>query len=277
MFRKCILPLVVLVALAGTVWAWTLEPFRGWATAVQLDKAVEAAKKSNCPIVFLYSEKEADDPSGKRRMSLARVYMKLTGLGGMMKVLVYTSVRPPSLFQRVANQVQEPDEETPLMYFATPELKILGFVLSGSHKATANKIAGHARNTMIWINKCRAEIKAVEKDAAENGRFGTALETYKRIAVEDKRKAILTHMTWNIVLSMDEVDNFYFPEIGTKIEELTPMAEARLGQARTAFNNKDYKEVVKLLRIMVENKGDLEAVREAVELLAKAEENLKEK
>ncbi|KPL04970.1 MAG: hypothetical protein AMK75_00045 [Planctomycetes bacterium SM23_65] len=276
MVRKWILAVVVLALLAGTVCAWTLVPWRGWVSAVHMDKALEAAKKKSCPIVFLYAEKEAHLVEEKRRMSLARVWMKLTGLQGMVKVLVYTSRRPPATFEQVAGQVQEPDLTTPRMYFATPELKILGFVLYGAHKKTGNSVALHARKTMIWINESRAEMTKA-KEAAEEGRFGTALKTYQRIQAEDKKKAVRTHITWNVVLTENDFDSFYFPEIAGKIEELNEMAEARLQKAKTAYDNKDYKEARKLLAVMVNNKGDLEAVKEATELLEKVEEKVKEK
>ncbi|KPJ51620.1 MAG: hypothetical protein AMS16_07675, partial [Planctomycetes bacterium DG_58] len=230
MVRKWILAVVVLALLAGTVCAWTLVPWRGWVSAVHMDKALEAAKKKSCPIVFLYAEKEAHLVEEKRRMSLARVWMKLTGLQGMVKVLVYTSRRPPATFEQVAGQVQEPDLTTPRMYFATPELKILGFVLYGAHKKTGNSVALHARKTMIWINESRAEMTKA-KEAAEEGRFGTALKTYQRIQAEDKKKAVRTHITWNVVLTENDFDSFYFPEIAGKIEELNEMAEARLQKA----------------------------------------------
>ena len=276
MMRRWILAFVVLALLAGPVCASMLVPWRGWVSGVHINKAVETAKKKNCPIVFLYSEKIARFREEERRMALARAWMRLTGVRGMPRVLVYTSVKPPAAFQQVAGQVQEPGVLTPRMYFATPELKILGFVLYGTNKKTANSVARHAGETMIWINKCRADIKKA-KQGAKEGRFGTALKTYKRINAEDKKKAVRTHRTWHIILTTDDFDSFYVPEISERIKELNEMAEARLGKARTAYNNKDYKEARKLLVVMVKEKVGLDAVKEATELLEKVEEKLKEK
>ena len=275
MMRRRIFAFVVLALLAGPVCAMMLVPWRGWVSAVHINKAVEAAKKKNCPIVFLYSEQIARVREETRRMSIARAWMRLKGVQGMPRVLVYTSVRPPAAFQQVAGQVQERGPLTPRMYFATPELKILGFVRYGTDKRTANSTARHARETMIWINQCRADIKKA-KQGATQGRFGTALETYKRINAEDKKKAVRTHRTWNI-LTTDDFDSFYVPEISERINELNEMAKARLGKARTAYNNKDYKEARKLLVVMVGKKGGLDVVKEATELLEKVEEKLKEK
>ena len=72
--------------------------------------------------------------------------------------------------ESLAGQVEEPDQMTPRMYLATPDLKVLGFVLYGSHKKTANAVARHTRETMKWVNKSRGDLKKA-KGHAEAGRF----------------------------------------------------------------------------------------------------------
>lgn len=270
MIRKCILASVTLMFLAGTASALTLEPLRGWTTDMRMDKALALAKKRDCPIVMLYAPQE-----GGEAVSRARVFMRHPILKSMVRILVYESQKPPRAFRQVAGQVQAPGDGLPRLYITTPDLKILGFVPGGGHKKTLVNVAKIAKKTTRWMKKSIADMKAAEKGAAA-GRFGTALKTYRRIIEEDKERAIIAHRTWRIGLSKDEVDHFYFPGMDEKIEALTPMAEARLEKAGTAFENKDYKKAKIFLVPMVRDKCDLEAVKAAAELLKKVEAALKE-
>jgi len=270
MFRRLVLALAVLAGFSGIASAYTLDPLKGWATAIHLDKAVKAAKKKNVPIVLLYAPQE-----GGGAVVRARVYMRLPALRGMVRVLVYESSRPPSVFQKVADQVEGPSESLPIMYIATPELKILGFVQSGAHKKTANRVIGHVKRTMTWIKKSRKEIASAEK-RAQAGKFGTLLTTLKRINNEDKKAGVLTTSTWNIVLSKDEVDTFYFPEVPGKIEGVPEGARAHLEKVRAAMTAKDYKEARRLVFPMAIDSGDLEALKEAKDLLKQIDAAMKE-
>lgn len=271
MIRKISWVLAALAVLSGPVWGITLDPLKGWVTSIHLDKAIDHAKKKACPIVFLYARQE-----GGGDVVRARVYMRLPGLSRMVRVLVYESARPPTVFQQVADQVEKPNEDLPVMYIATPELKILGFVQPGAHKKTANRVITHVKTTMSWIKKSKANIASAEK-GAKIGRFGTLLETCKRINAEDKQAAVRTTATWNVGLSKDEVDAFYFPELLDRIDAIEGEAEAYLAKVRAEFELKHYEKARKMVYPMAKDKGELAALTEAAALLKKIDDAMKTK
>ena len=265
--RKLILAAAALAATAGMAAAATLEPLPGWVGATHIDKAIGAAKKRQCPIVFLIGPREG------RGVLSSRGYMRHPGVKGMVRVLIIRSARPPRAFMTVTSQVEEPDDDIPVLYIATPELRILAFVEAGSNRKAVHGLTRFAKKTMAWIRKSRGEIKSAERAAAA-GRFREAVQVYSRIMKQDKQKAVLVHGTWNVAITTNEVNDFYFPGLDTKLEDLGQMSEDRLAKARTAFENKDYVEAKKLLLPMVRDKADLDAVKRAAELLEKVEEKL---
>ena len=262
---------LTLVLFAAPTTALTLDPLPGWVTADDIEKAVEVAKKKGCPIAFLHAPQE-----GGAEVVMARVYMKLTVLEGMVKVLVYDSKRPPTTFTKVASQVEAPSEGLPLLYIASPDLKILGFIEKGGHKKTGGRVAEVAWGTWKWIKKSKADIEAAEK-GMEIGRFGTALKTFRRIAEEQKDFVVEVTKTWNVVLKPEETKPIYFPELSAKLDAVPAAAASYLDKAREAFNKKDYKEAKRLLGPMVADKCELDSWTQASELLAKVDEAIKAK
>jgi len=127
---------------------------------------------------------------------------------------------------------------------------------------------------MKWIEASRKSIASAEK-GAEVGKFGTLMTTLKRINDEDKKKGILTTRTWNIVLSRDEVDTFYFPEVPDKIAEVSGAAQAYLQKVRAAVAAKDYKTARRMVYPMASDKGDLPELTEAKALLKQIDATMK--
>ncbi|HUV38260.1 MAG TPA: hypothetical protein VMY39_01540 [Planctomycetota bacterium] len=271
MFHRAGWAVLALMVLSGPVCGLTLDPLPGWVTAGYLDKAIEFAKKKDVPVVLLYAPQE-----GGGEVSRARVYMRLEGLGGWARVLVYESARPPAAFQKVAGQVEAPGEGLPVMYFATPELRILGFVQSGAHKKTSYRVIVHVKETMTWLKKSREDIESAE-NGAKIGKFGTLLSTYQRINNEDKRAGVATTATWNIVIGVDEVDTFYFPELPGKMGEVEAHAESYLQKARTEFGLKNYEAARKMVYPMAKDKGEVTALKAAAELLEQIDAAMKAK
>lgn len=260
---------LTLVLLAAPAAALTLDALPGWVTADDIDKAVEVAKKKSCPIAFLHAPQE-----GTTEVVMARVYMKLPVLDGMVKVLVYDSKRLPTTFTKVASQVDAPSEGMPVLYVATPDLKILGFIQKGGHKKTGGRVAEVAWGTWKWIKKSNADIEAAEK-GMELGKFGSALKTFRRIAEEQKDIVVEVTKTWNIVLKPEETKPIYFPEISAKLDAVPAAAASYLEKAREAFNKKDYKEAKRLLGPMVADKCELDSWTQASELLVKVDAAIK--
>jgi hypothetical protein len=267
--RSFLVTLGVLALLSASAAALTLDALPGWTTGENLDKAVEVAKKKECPIALLHAPQE-----GGAEVVMSRVYMKLPCLDGMVKVLVYDAARLPTTFRKVAGQVQAPGEGLPVLYVATPDLKIIGFIEKGGHKKTGGRVAEVAWATWNWIKKSRRDIDAAEK-GAQAGRFGTLLKTYRRIQDEQKECVVEVTKTWNVILTKDETKPIYFPELSQKIDGVPSMAEAHLEKAKEAFDKKDWAEARKLLGPMAADKCDLEAWNRAVALQAKVEEEAK--
>jgi hypothetical protein len=262
--------LIVWLLSMGAAYGSSLEPEPGWATGEDMDKAVEVAKQKNTPLVFLYAFRESFSHG------TSRMYMKNKDLGGFIKVLVYVSAKPPSAFQKVARQVQEPDRFVPIMYFASPDLQVLGFVQSDSRSDKVSRHATLARELFAWLTKTNSELKRAEKCAAD-GRFNAALKIYQKASIEDIKNTVTVSKTWEAVLTEQEAKPLYFPDLPDKINGLETMAQERLAKATEHYDKKEYDEAKKLLEPMVKDKADYEAVKRAAELLEKVKAALSSK
>ena len=270
--RKSVAVLALLVIPVSVVTAGPLKPPAGWVTDQHITKAIAYAKKKNRLIAFVYSNRETMKDGA--RASDARAYMRHRYCKGMVGVLVYLSARPPKDFQKVASQVSEPNEFYPRMYVATPDLRIIAFVQSGSHKKAVTKVLSYAKKAWRWVTKSKKDVEKAKKAVAK-GSFGSAVKTYKRIGKEDAAMAIQAHRTWNVVVTEEEVDGFYFPEINSLIQEATAAANARYEKAESAFRDGKYKEARKLLAAMAKTRSELESEQKAVGLLKKVDEAIK--
>lgn len=269
MKRLWIGALAMLLAAAEPAYAPTLEPEPGWATADQMAKAVEAAKKKGRILCLLWDWHES------YWRTTAKRYMRNRSLGGMVKVLVYVSQRPPRDMETVMDQVEEPDGGTPVLYFADPEdLVILAFVQSDSRNDKVSDVANLAKKVYAWRNSTRKEVAKAGK-LAESGRFKAARKIYEDVVKEDVGNTVLVHKTWDAVVAADEVNGFYFPEVPAEINNLETKAEKRLHEAEECFDKGEHEKARDLIEPMVKDGADLEAVKKAAELLKKVEEKIK--
>lgn len=256
-------------ATAHVGYCGTLEPRPGWVTADQLNRAIAAAKKKNRIVCVLYAFRESFFHSR------ARNYMRHKGLNGMARVLLYVTRRPPQAASKIMDQVERPDRYLPILYFATPDdLAILGFVQSGTNMKTVTGIVALVRKVFSWRNKTKKKVAGADK-LVEAGRFKAARKIYEKVVKEDQKYTAAVSRTWNVILSKDEVEARYFADVPQKINALESKARQRLEQAEGHYDKREYAEAEKLLKPMVKDNDDLEAVRRAAELLTKIKEEMK--
>ncbi|KPJ57602.1 MAG: hypothetical protein AMS16_01270 [Planctomycetes bacterium DG_58] len=269
MKRTCILVLAILLGAAGAAYAPTLKPEPGWVTGEHTEKAVAAAKKRNRILCFLWAWHES------YWRTTAKRYMRNSALGGMVKVLVYVSRKPPQAMSKVMDQVARPDIGTPIMYFATPDdLVVLAFVQSDSRPDKVSRMAGLAKKVFAWRNSTRKDVARADK-LAEAGKFKAARQIYERVVKEDLGNTVIVHKTWDAVVKAEEIDGFYFPDVPDKIDALEGKAEERLEKAEEQFEKGEYAKAKEMVEPMVKDAADFEAVKKAAKLLENVEEKLK--
>jgi hypothetical protein len=254
----------------GAAYGLPLEPEEGWVTGAEMDQAVKFAQDKHLPLVFVYDFREGSFHSS------AHSYMRNQSLAGFVKVLVYVSAKPPSAFQKVADQIQEPDSFLPVMYFASPDLQVLGFVQSGARSDKVSLHATLAKQLHVWLTRTSAELNKADKCAAD-GRFNAALGVYRKAAIEDIKNTVLVSKTWEVILTEQEAKPLYFPDLPERMKKLETLAEERLAKATEHYEKQEYAEAKKLLEPMVKDKADFEAVKKAAELLKKVIEAMQTK
>ena len=260
---------VLLFVMADFGYCGTLKPRPGWVTADHIDQAVAVAKKKNRIVCVLYAFRRGEGHE------TARNYMREKSLRGMVKVLLYVTARAPEPARKIMGQVRRPDAYLPVMYFATPDdLSILGFVQSGTSLANLRRVVALVKKVFAWRHKSSKEVARADK-LVEGGRFKAARKIYEDVRDEDLKCAIAVTKTWNIILSKEEADGLYFPDLAGKIDELETKAEERLEQAQEHYDNGKYAKAGEMIEPMVKDAADFEAVEKAAELLEKVKEKLK--
>jgi hypothetical protein len=250
---------VMCLGVAGLACASELLPDPGWFTSETMDQAIEIAKKKGMPIVILHAKREGFHGA-------SHSYMRSKELDGFVKVLVYESGRPPKAFGEIAGQVERPDPWLPVMYFASSDLRILGFVQSDAQVAKVARNAGVAKQLFAWVSKTAADVKRAEKLVAD-GKLKAAKSIYERVVVEDIKNTVLVNKTWEAVLDEKDAKPIYFPDVPDKLKGLEDIAQQRLQEASAHFDKKEYAEAKKILEPMVRDNADLEAVKKAKDLL----------
>lgn len=297
-YRILGLAVAVLFAAAALVQAEKIEPAQGWATADQLDKAIEFAQKTGRPLALLYTFENSDCP---KCVGGSRQFMYSSSLKSHVRVLVYTNQAGPE-FHRMAATIKEQDAFVPRLYLVDPDMQALGFVPYGKSELDVQKAAGTSAQIMAWKAKSAKAIEQADRTASA-GRFSAALKAIDKIAEEDSKIAELIEGVATSPASKpavaqatrpapdkspDKADaqaasdadadakepaaplksHYFAGLVDTKRAEYETMAAETFAKAKALYDEGKLPQAKAAMQTMVRDNADLDSGKKAADLLA---------
>lgn len=275
-------------------------PPAGWLGADDYSKALDQAKKNSQALAIFFTYGSPTRYFGRGK-AFGTYILSQSGLKSMVRVMVFAE-NTPGFLQDIRGKMGDTTGFMPQLYLLDPRGNIAGFAASGD-RALVVKAIKAADDLAAWMKRSDRIIESADKNAAA-GRYGTALHLLAPIEREDRkmtaevaavvpqqpnpaatqpasvaaevnpfaRPGEMTDVPAKTTQEADLPTGKYDPGLvadrRTKFEAL---AEGRLQSAQDYFDRKQYGEAKRLLTPMAEDAADLDATKEAVELLKKVD------